>query len=479
MTGLPNRQGASYDRAMSEGLLFNGARPALKVVLAAAFVLVLGANLPGHMSYDSIAQLYEGHFHVRETWGPAIYAWLLGQFDSIIPGASLMVAATVLLFFASLWGLASLQGRISWLGAAFAVFLALTPQVLMYQGIVWKDIAFSNTAIAGAACLAQAFARWEDRRLRWAWLVGALALFAVASLVRQNGILIPAVAALALGWVAARGSWLRGAAWGAGGLLAVVVLMKVLSATAVPGPEPEVGALKQGVRIVQNYDLIGAVTYDPTYRLAEIEKVRPLSAAAIRARGPKSWSPDRVDWLDRDKKLGESLIVIPPDAIQRQWLDLVTRRPDLYLKIRWADFRWVFLTPNKDRCLPSYTGVDAPVGKMGPLGLSRRYSAADGQLTNYDSYWVDTPVQSHWPYALAALVVAGLMLWRRRPADLAIAALMLGVLAVAASFFVITIACDYRYLYILDLSALTGVFYLLVDPTGFRRLAGGDPVTAG
>jgi hypothetical protein len=32
-----------------------------------------------------------------------------------------------------------------------------------------------------------------------------------------------------------------------------------------------------------------------------------------------------------------------------------------------------------------------------------------------------------------------------------------------ASFFVISIACDYRYLYFLDVAALTACFYLVLD----------------
>src|SRR4051812_11726566 len=57
------------------------ARGIFRGVVAVGFLTMLGANLPGHLSYDSVAQLSEGHFHVRETWGPALYAWLLGVFD--------------------------------------------------------------------------------------------------------------------------------------------------------------------------------------------------------------------------------------------------------------------------------------------------------------------------------------------------------------------------------------------------------------
>ena len=47
-------------------------RSAFRAVLATGLLVMLGANLPGHLSYDSVAQLYEGHFHIRETWGPAL-----------------------------------------------------------------------------------------------------------------------------------------------------------------------------------------------------------------------------------------------------------------------------------------------------------------------------------------------------------------------------------------------------------------------
>ena len=48
------------------------------------------------------------------------------------------------------------------------------------------------------------------------------------------------------------------------------------------------------------------------------------------------------------------------------------------------------------------------------------------------------------------------------------AGLMLGVLAFTASFFVISIACDYRYLYALDLAAVAGLLYLALDPPVLR-----------
>jgi hypothetical protein len=60
--------------------------------------------------------------------------------------------------------------------------------------------------------------------------------------------------------------------------------------------------------------------------------------------------------------------------------------------------------------------------------------------------------------------MAGLFLWRRQPADIVLAALQLAGVAFGASFFIISIACDYRYLYFTDLAALAGLIYASVDP---------------
>ena len=52
--------------------------------------------------------------------------------------------------------------------------MALTPQVLIYQGIVWKDVMFANCAVAGLICIAHAARRWDDRPRRWTLLITAL-----------------------------------------------------------------------------------------------------------------------------------------------------------------------------------------------------------------------------------------------------------------------------------------------------------------
>jgi hypothetical protein len=439
-------------------------RAAFRAVLAGGLLFMLGANLPGHLSYDSVAQLYEGHFHLRETWGPALYAWLLGFFDRFVPGTALYVTVSGLMFFASLASFSDLRPRTSWIAAAVAALVALTPQAMVYQAIVWKDVAFANTAIGGMVCLAHAGRLWPDRTRRWAFLAASVLLLAVASQVRQNGIIVAAFAAIALGWIAGAGSWRRGLLWGLGGFLAVAVTGQTLTALSIPPHSPPDPGVKTGLRIVQNYDLIGAVAMDKGYRLPIMAAADPADTAMVLQRAPLEYSGRRVDFVDRDKALTDALWNVPAEASNRQWWDLILKHPGLYLRVRFEDFRWLVAPPVVDWCLPIYVGVDAPAEKMAPLRLAHRYVQSDVELSNYASWFLDTPIYSHLFYEAISLVLAGLFLWRRQPADIALAALQLAGVAFMASFFIISIACDYRYLYFTDLAALAGLVYAAVDP---------------
>ena len=439
-------------------------RAAFRAVLAAGLLVMLGANLPGHLSYDSVAQLYEGHFHLRETWGPALYAWILGLFDAVIPGTALYVTVSGLVLFASLASFSDLRPRTSWWAVPVAALVVLTPQLLVYQAIVWKDICFANTAIAGLVCLAHAVRVWPNLVRRWFFLAAALVLLAVASQVRQNGIIAAFFGAIALGWLASGGRWRRGLTWGIGSLIAVGLAGQLLTMVSIPAKAPPDPGVKTGLGIVQNYDLMGAITFDPTYRLSIMAKADPADAALIQARAHLVYSGRRVDYIDRDKALTDAEWNVPAEATNRQWFDLILHHPLLYLRVRWEAFRWVFAPPVVDWCLPIYVGVDAPAEKMAPLNLTRRYGHADIQLANYSSWFLDTPVLSHVFYAALSLLLSGVFLWRRQPADIVMVALQLSGVAFAASFFIISIACDYRYLYFTDVAAMAGLIYAAVDP---------------
>jgi hypothetical protein len=449
------------------------ARPAAELATAAIIVagaaVTLALDWPGHLSYDSVIQLLEGRTGVYGTWHPPVMSWLLGVFDALVPGAGLFVLFDVALAFGAFVSLIRF-GSVSWTASTVAVLCVLSPQLLLYQGIVWKDVLFADAAVAGFVCLAHAAHDWSAIRVRIALIVFAFVFFVLAALARQNGINAGLAGAIALGWIAARQSngtrWRHALAYGGGALLCAVILGACASAAlyARSDADPdEWGPIVQ-TKLLQNYDIVGMVAARPGLELTKLDDTEPDLAKAIRTDGVRLYTPQRNDTLASSAPLQTALVNSEASEIRDQWIDLILHHPGLYLATRARAFDWVALTPQIGRCVPFIVGVGGPANEMQRLGLKLRLDARDAALQNYASLFVGTPVFSHATFALIALLALYPLLRRRRPEDIAIAFMLVGSFAFTFSFFVISIACDYRYLYALDLSAMLAAFYVALNP---------------
>ncbi|HEY2069727.1 MAG TPA: hypothetical protein VGG48_09260 [Rhizomicrobium sp.] len=434
-------------------------------IILAVYVLIMAADLPGHLSYDSVIQLMEGRTGQYSNWHPAVMSWLLGLADTVVRGTALFVILNALAFFASLAGLIATQPRAHWAAAVLVVLWALTPQFLIYQGTVWKDVLFANASVAGFACLAVAAAFWERPRWRFGLIAGAVLLFALAALARQNGAVVALVGAMAVLAIAlVRGDgWRRSALYGGGALVAMVVValggMAALNTRHVGDSGPSVQ-----FQLLQTYDVIGAVVHDPSLPLDAVRDDDPDLEKTIRTVGVKAWSPERNDTLGQTPALQSALDNADPDIMSAQWKDLLLHHPGLYLRVRAQVFGWVFLTPDVKKCLPYEIGVDGPADVLSQLGLAEREDARDKVLDGFSKNFIGTPVLSHVFYAVLALIALYILARRRTPSDVAVGFLLVAAFGVTASFFVISIACDYRYLYFLDVSTMLATFYLALDP---------------
>jgi hypothetical protein len=450
-------------------------RPAAE--LATAAIIIAGAaatlalDLPGHLSYDSVVQLLEGRTGVYSTWHPPVMSWLLGLGDAILPGTGLFVAFDVALVFGALLSLLRLGLKATWAAAAVAALCVFSPQFLIYQGIVWKDVLFADAAVVGFVCLAHAAHVWSAFRLRIALLVLAFLLFVLAALARQNGIVVGLVGALALAWIAAKQSgaapWRYALAYGGGALLGAAVLGSCASAALYARSDSDAddfGPIVQ-VKLLQNYDIVGMVAAHPGLELTKLDDTEPDLAKAIRTDGVRLYTPQRNDTLAASNRLQTALADSDASEIRDQWIDLVFHHPGLYLATRARAFEWVAFTPQIGRCVPFTVGVGGPEGEMQRLGLKPRLDGRDVALQKYANLFVGTPVFSHVTFGLIALVALFPLLRRRRAEDIAMASMLFGAFAFTLSFFVISIACDYRYLYALDLSAMFAAFYVALNPT--------------
>jgi hypothetical protein len=243
-----------------------------------------------------------------------------------------------------------------------------------------------------------------------------------------------------------------------------LLLTQAMGVVAQPKGSTMTGDTDKGVRVLLHYDIVGAVAHDPRVGLEIVGRADPGAPAQIIKDGVRVYSPERVETFAEAPVFLRTLWRLPGGAVTAQWREIVLHHTGAYLEQRLDVFRWVFLTPTLDRCLPIWVGIAGPPDKLQALGLTAAVRPQDQALADYARGFFRTPAFSHLSYAVIALVTAGLLLLRRDPADVVIAALMFGALAFSASFFFITLACDYRYLYPLDLAAAAGLIYLALEP---------------
>jgi hypothetical protein len=441
-------------------------------ILIAGFAIVASLNLPGQIGFDSTTALWEGRHHLRMSWGPPMYSAILGAFDAIVPGVGLFTTASLATTALAWAALPLLRRRLAWSGPVLLALVFALPQILIYQGIVWRDVLFADLTVAAFVSLALATRLWRRPGLRWSLLGAAVFALALGALVRQNGGVVIAPWALALAWTAGQtggeGRWRRGFAWMAGGLAAPLGLALTLAA-ANPVHEAPDRNRSIGLRLLAHYDLMAALAENPARPLPRMAADRPDALEVLRREAPSTYSPTRIDTLDWNKRLQVKIWRFKAAVISAEWQDMIAADPVGYARRRLEVFRWVVLTPRLDLCVPLHLGVSGLPKVEKELGLIDGQRLQDPRLYSYTARWFGTPFYSHLTYALLAAAVAGLLMIRRDPEDIAIAALMVAVLGFTATFFFVSLACDYRYLYPVDLAAITGVLYLAVDPVLRRR----------
>jgi hypothetical protein len=436
----------------------------------AALAADLPGHLPGHLSYDSVIQLLEGRNGLYGTWHPPVMSWLLGLGDAVVPGTGVFVFFSAAVAFAAFLSLLWL-GRATWIAAAVAAVCVISPQFLIYQGIVWKDVLFANAAVAGFVLLAHAAQHWDSVRTRIALIAAAFAFFTLAALARQNGVVAVFAGAVGLGWIAAKETaaasrWRPAIVYG-GAVLCGALIIGALAGAALnartDADPDEWGPIVQ-TKTLQDYDIVAMVAEHPGLELPQLEDTEPELAQAIRKDGVRLYTPQRNDTLASSVPLQKALANSDASEVRDQWTYLVLHHPWLYLSARAKAFAWVAFTPDIERCVPFAVGVGGPVEEMRRLGLKPRLDARDRALRDYADLFVGTPVLSHITYGLVAIAALFLLLSRRNPVDIAMASMLAGAFLFVLTFFVISLACDYRYLYVLDLSAMFAAFYIALNP---------------
>ena len=457
------------------GLSSQGARGPAAAIILLGYVASLGADFPGHFPPDAIWQLAQGRAGRYNTWHPPVMAWLLGLADRVHAGAWFFVVVNGALFYGALFALVALERRPRLLVLPLLALWMLSPIVLICQGVVLKDVLFANAALAGFACLAWAGRLWAGAVSRYTLLGAAVLLFTLAALTRQNGFVVCLFGALALAVIATarsgaggRRRFRRVVVW-AMSAMALVGACDVLATAAwrasADGRPEDANHLK----VLQVYDLAGATRLDPSLPLAILRARQPVLERFLREQAAPHYRSAGADNLFTLPD-GPALMVPPGPIVGKQWADLVRDHTWLYLWVRGRVWLTTLSTPDSAACPMIITGVDGgDIAMLGRAGLRARDDAKDEWDEDYASRFLGGPLYSHVFYgALLIVSLAWLALrWRRGdrgPEAIVTIALVVAALAFAASFFVLSVDCDYRFLYFLDVAAMGVLARLAAAP---------------
>src|SRR5579862_1315874 len=275
-------------------------RLAIRVVLIAGFIFVLSANLPGQMSYDSVFALYQIRNGVPLTFDPPFMNFVLRIADAVVPGPALFATFDALLFFTCLLSFMRLRGAVSWWGILAAVFICISPLVLVTQATVWHDVLFANLALAGFTILAFAAQRWQQRSIRL-WLLGAFALLLSAgALTRQNGVLCIPVAGVAVYMIARKNESAKALRFALSfTALAIAAMVAMNAAFSFGHANASYGS---GVRQLQQFDIVGVASLDPSIDLSILDG-NNRSVDAMLKQQATGFSPQHEKYVERDAPL--------------------------------------------------------------------------------------------------------------------------------------------------------------------------------
>lgn len=434
----------------------------LRCLILLTWLVSLALNAPGQLSFDSVIQLLEGRSGAYAGAHPPLMSALLGFFDQIVPGTALYLVLSSALFYVPLCvlvGGTERRSAMNWLAGALLIFALVTPLLLVYQGTVWKDVLFANLSLSTFTCLI--LAQRSDRpRARIALVASAAILGALAASARQNGLIVGLFAAVALGVMMPAPYSMRRRATHAlvWALVAVGAHFATHAAIEVTAARPIGSGMSWGLTVLHRYDVAGIIANGgPPFPSSPVTS--PESEHIVTA-FRRDYDPSRVDSLMSNGEVAAYFREM--NRVPGHWWRMVRDNPLAWLEHRAAVFRWMVAPPDVRRCLPVWLGVDGPDTALAALGLEREVRPQDVALYTYAARWFETPLFVNATWVLIALVLAGLICLRKagRTGDMAVLAMLASALAFTATFALIGIACDVRYLFLLPVACCGALAHL-------------------
>jgi hypothetical protein len=433
----------------------SAARQLSFATIVAFWLVTLAVNSPGHLSFDSIVQLEEARSRSYAGFHPPLMSYLMMLFDSTIPGTALFLVFVQALFFGAMILIILSVERVRWWTAPIIAVGCLHPFVIVYQGIVWKDVLFANLSVFAFAWLYVA----RNRKRLWRWSAYGIAVIsaACAALVRQNGAIVLLVLTIAITYLEtpARNHILK-LLGGAAAAVAIFFVAAIGTNALIHASanKPPGDTFAMAARLIFFYD-IGAVLAaggNPTV-------LTSIDASAVQSDAARFYDPHSHDRLVvQAPRFRSELRKLSFSESAAAWRQLIAENPIAYLNHRLAVFGWMIWPPIVSKCLPLHLGIDGRSDTMARLELPQGMRPSDKALYGYAVRFVETPVYRHGLFLILAVLLAATVMMRHGPLIAAPAlALVAAAVLFTLSWIVVGVNCEIRYMYFLPLALLVSL----------------------
>jgi hypothetical protein len=355
-----------------------------------------------------------------------------------------------------------------------AGLLLLNPVIFVYSGIVWKDVLFASSIASVIGILSVTLAA-TSTLVRWLTAVIAIFILSVATLVRQQGLVVATPLLIAIIACAlspqkrlARFQLLAIVAWF---VLCLGGLSAATDATIIRANDR---GFTVGFQNVMDYDVAGTVY--------QAEKNKDLTALQempkeeipqdVRRAIIQFYSPYRIDFLLNNPVFAQWAYSLGTTQRIDLWAQVISRFPLAYLKYRLNAFAALLGVYGVEQCLPVHVGISGNGTYLKDVGLAVGRDSRSQLLYRLESNFFRTPFFWHWfesTWLVALLVIVSRSKMDRR-GKIALVSFVGSGLLLLSSYLPTSIACDYRYLFALVPIATLVSLWLLLNrrPPGFE-----------
>jgi hypothetical protein len=421
----------------------------------AGFVLTHLLFYPGIMNYDARYVYQDGLKGFYGDWQSPVMTWLWKTIDPIGPGSASMFLVIMVLYW---WGIVTLSSTLARRSLALGIALpliALTPPLLAFVGVIWRDVLMAVCWLFAAAMVFEG----SDRAKRPVIVqVIAVGLTILGVLIRPNAL---AAAPVLITYIV----WPRQFAWKRTALLFVPIMI----------------ALYAIMQLVY-YGALNATRQHPLHSIAVFD-LGGITHFTGENQFPVTWSPSETEALRgscydasywntywngdckfvMQKLEGEPKIFGTP-ALSRAWLDAIVKHPLAYLQHRLAFFRAFLFESHLTMWTADIANPPKDIFEDRPAFMTFK--------TIHDAL-KPTPLFRMGAWFLASLVLCALA-WRRRTTP--DGAFVLAVCGSAAlyvlSYLPLGVASEFRYVYWAVLASAAGLMVVLLPVVQRVRPAG-------